>query len=83
MASWTSRMKALSGLERWNLEAVDIYYRKVLTKPKRKTVITGEVVRDTETGDLFLFLWREGDNISLEPHDIDDTEEEFDYIWEN
>lgn len=74
MAVKTSKLKALSDLSSWRLEAVDMFFGQIRPQPSRLTVLTGETVRDLDTGEVFIFQYRKNDNISLQI--LEETEEE-------
>ena len=64
--SHTSRLKALTGPQRWGLERVMVFFGKIIVS-ECQTCIPGDVVRDRQTGTLYYFKWREGENLGLAP----------------
>jgi len=62
----SSRLKALTAPERWGLERVVIFFGKTISM-EVQTCIEGDLVRDKQTGLYYTFLWRQGENLGLEP----------------
>lgn len=62
----TSRMAAVTNPIRWSFEVVDMFFGEVRRRRNQTLALKGDMVRDLETGEVYLFQGREGDLLILE-----------------
>jgi hypothetical protein len=58
-------MEALTGPHRWGLVRVAVLFGKIIPL-KVQTCLPGDVLHEPATGNLYVFKWREGENLGLD-----------------
>jgi hypothetical protein len=66
LSTKTSRMVAVTNPIRWSFEVVDLFFGEVRPRRNQTLAMKGDLVRDLETGEVYILQGREGDMILIE-----------------